>query len=271
MKTSCRGIVDSTTMELGTRANGSSAVSMAFSAEAYVENDAHYSEDSTTGTRAEKKEEEKMIALLQKIRQLEEENEELRKMCGGTHQAEENLHHFWPRLGWLLGLLLLQSISSVVLKSYHKVLELHPSIIYFLTMLVGAGGNVGGQSAVLVVRGLATNRRVSPQIIVGLQLAFFLGLATLARTFLQGVSFQTSLALTMAMWCIVVMGCTMGQAFPLMYQKMGIDPAHSSATIQVFMDIAGISLTCFIVWMMLESDGSEHVDHLVPDAAANLW
>ena len=36
-----------------------------------------------------------------------------------------------------------------------ELLKTHPSIIYFLTMLVGAGGNAGNQSSVRVIRGLA--------------------------------------------------------------------------------------------------------------------
>ena len=36
------------------------------------------------------------------------------------------------------------------------LLEEFPIIVYFLTMLVGAGGNAGNQAAVLVIRGLAT-------------------------------------------------------------------------------------------------------------------
>lgn len=243
-KTSCRdlGHEASTTLELGTR--GPSTVL------------------SETGesNNIELLGKNEHALLLDRIKQLEEENDQLRKMAAGVQPDEENLHKFWPRLGWLLGLLLLQSISSIILKSFHDVMQSHPSIVYFLTMLVGAGGNVGGQSAVLVVRGLATNRPVAPQIIVGMQLALFLGLATLCRTLLQGVAWRTSLALTTSMSLIVVMGCSMGQAFPLMYQKVGIDPAHSSATIQVFMDIAGISLTCIIVWLMLSHNPLEPVD-----------
>jgi Mg/Co/Ni transporter MgtE len=36
------------------------------------------------------------------------------------------------------------------------VLQRHTVIVFFLTMLVGAGGNAGNQAAVLVIRGLAT-------------------------------------------------------------------------------------------------------------------
>ena len=58
------------------------------------------------------------------------------------------------RRRWLLGLLVLQSTSSVVLDYYQDLLKHHLVITLFLTMLVGAGGNAGNQSAIKVIRGL---------------------------------------------------------------------------------------------------------------------
>lgn len=55
---------------------------------------------------------------------------------------------------WLLGLLMLQSMSSFVLDSYQQLLRDHLVVTLFLTMLVGAGGNAGNQSAIKVIRGL---------------------------------------------------------------------------------------------------------------------
>ena len=49
-----------------------------------------------------------------------------------------------------------QSVSSFILSSYSELLQQHTVVVMFLTMLVGAGGNAGNQSAVLVIRGLAT-------------------------------------------------------------------------------------------------------------------
>lgn len=60
----------------------------------------------------------------------------------------ESLNQFWPRARWLLGLLFLQSTSSFILKGFQSLIEKHPSIVFFLTMLVGAGGNAGSQSVV---------------------------------------------------------------------------------------------------------------------------
>jgi Mg/Co/Ni transporter MgtE len=55
---------------------------------------------------------------------------------------------------WLLGLLILQSTSSFVLDQYQQLLRDHLVVTLFLTMLVGAGGNAGNQSAIKVRRHL---------------------------------------------------------------------------------------------------------------------
>ena len=59
---------------------------------------------------------------------------------------------FWPvlldRAKWLVGLLVLQSCSSFILEENEALLQKHPVIVQFLTMLVGAGGNAGNQACV---------------------------------------------------------------------------------------------------------------------------
>ena len=47
----------------------------------------------------------------------------------------------WSRGRWLLGLLVLQSMSSFVLDGYQELLKEHLVVTLFLTMLVGAGGH----------------------------------------------------------------------------------------------------------------------------------
>ena len=42
----------------------------------------------------------------------------------------------------------MQSLSGFILAKNEALLENHPVIIFFLTMLVGAGGNAGNQASV---------------------------------------------------------------------------------------------------------------------------
>jgi len=52
------------------------------------------------------------------------------------------------RAYWLVGLLILQSLSGIILMRNEALLTNHPVIIYYLTMMVGAGGNAGNQASV---------------------------------------------------------------------------------------------------------------------------
>jgi hypothetical protein len=54
-------------------------------------------------------------------------------------------------------------MSSFVLDSYQQLLKDHLVVTLFLTMLVGAGGNAGNQSAIKVIRGLVSHPAYSLQ------------------------------------------------------------------------------------------------------------
>ena len=49
---------------------------------------------------------------------------------------------------WLVGLLVLQSMSSFIIQRNEDLLQKHLILVQFLTMLVGAGGNAGNQASV---------------------------------------------------------------------------------------------------------------------------
>ena len=83
----------------------------------------------------------------------------VRSVAALAAQALPSVHFVRPSSSccnrrWLLGLLVLQSMSSFVLDSYQELLRNHLVVTLFLTMLVGAGGNAGNQSAIKVIRGL---------------------------------------------------------------------------------------------------------------------
>ncbi|KAL7553855.1 hypothetical protein ACHAWF_017417 [Thalassiosira exigua] len=180
---------------------------------------------------------------------------------------------FRSRAYWLVGLLALQSCSGFILSRNELLLQDHPVIIYFLTMLVGAGGNAGNQASVRVIRGLDWNRAarrfpipalgtLNPQtqtrfLSRELRMAFALSAVLSIAGFLRATIFQTpfpeTLAITLALSMIVFSSICLGAVLPLLLQKAGVDPAHSSTTIQVVMDILGVVLTVLVSTMVLDS------------------
>ena len=59
---------------------------------------------------------------------------------------------------WLLMLMLFQSGSSFVLNHYEALVREHLVLTLFLTMLVGAGGNAGAQSAMQTLQQITADR-----------------------------------------------------------------------------------------------------------------
>ena len=168
---------------------------------------------------------------------------------------------------WLVGLLVLQSCSSFILAANEALLQRHPAIIYFLTMLVGAGGNAGNQASVRVIRGLALgtltpknqNAFLKKELITSCTLAVLLSTAGFIRALLFKVPLPETLAITLSLFSIVFFSIIFGASLPLLLKSLGIDPAHSSTSIQVIMDILGVVLTVVVSTLFLDSPFGEMV------------
>jgi len=189
-------------------------------------------------------------------------------------QSLVSLKHFVlsvsvERLSLLVMLLLLQSLSSVILNRFEGLLHSHVEVMLFLTMLVGAGGNAGNQSAVRVIRdlagvpkGIALPRRVVREFLlqealVGLVMSVLLGIVGFLRVvlFLGMSSFDSAFLLAsviaVSLILIVIHATVIGCSLPLILQKFGLDPAHAGPAVQVVMDILGVFITCTVASVML--------------------
>jgi hypothetical protein len=175
------------------------------------------------------------------------------------------------RAGWLIGLLFFQSCSSFIIAYNEQFLQTHMVIVQFLTMLVGAGGNAGNQSAVGVIRGLAIGKingntwkaYLTQEAKMALGLSFLIGLTGFIRAAMFRTPWGETIAITTSVSMIVVTSVAIGSTLPLAMKKVGIDPAHSSTTIQVIMDILGVLITVMVSSFVMsfamfqnEDDGS---------------
>eukprot|EP00435_Cladocopium_sp_Y103_P045234 s2742_g12.t4 len=171
------------------------------------------------------------------------------------YRVEESLHLFWPRCTWLVAMLLVQSLSSLILDSFSGLMQRHMSLAFFLTMLVGLGGNAGGQSVVLTVRRLALGNtvKVSEQFHVGLLLVLVMAPLAFVRALLQQTTWRESLAVGASAAVITVVATVVGTALPKLLWFFQVDPAHGAVGVQVLMDLAGIAIVCCLGYLFLES------------------
>lgn len=186
------------------------------------------------------------------------------ELDGDSCPIEPNLSFFAAlrdRAYWLVGLLAFQSCSGFILARNEALLQNHPVVVYFLTMLVGAGGNAGNQASVRVIRGLALgtldertqNQFLNREFKMALSLSAILSVAGFVRALAFRTPLPETIAVTTALSCIVFTSICLGALLPLLLKKLGVDPAHSSTSIQVIMDILGVLLTVAISQAVLDS------------------
>lgn len=181
----------------------------------------------------------------------------------GHNKEAPFVRNMIDRACWLIGLLIFQSGSSFILEYNEKILQTHPTIIYFLTMLVGAGGNAGNQATVRVIRELALGRLpdgaklvfVLREVLMALILCVIVGLFGFVRVYFLNttVTHDEAVTVTTALMLIVFISIVVGAMLPLSFQYIGLDPANSSTSIQVIMDISGVMITCFVATLLLDT------------------
>lgn len=177
---------------------------------------------------------------------------------------------FWrialSRLSWLAGLLVCQSLSSLVLEAYNDTIAAHPTVVFFLTMLVGAGGNAGNQASVRVIRALAVGdydqgTLVFTELKMALVLAAGLSVIGFTRVILDSGSPTDAIAITLSLFCIVFISVIIGALLPQLLDKLGAGASNAATAIQVVMDIIGVLLTCSICTVLLEKNASPLLIH----------
>ena len=185
------------------------------------------------------------------------------KPISPAYGGDDFLRESRIRATWLLGLLVLQSLSSFVLEANEALIREHLVVTLFLTMLVGAGGNSGAQSSVHVIRGLATGQFsctleafttvLQQQLRVGVLLGTALAAGGHARVYLtEGIPLD-AFAIACSLFMIVNVSVLVGTSLPFALAWRGVDPAHAGTTVQVIMDVSGVALTCAVCRLMLTS------------------
>lgn len=172
-----------------------------------------------------------------------------------TSEEVETLNKFWPRAGWLASMLLLQSISGIILSRFEVLVRKNTDLIFFLTMLVGLGGNTGGQSVLLTCRKLIQHEPIAvrDQLLTGLLIGMVLAPLSFLRGLASRSDIKTCITLATATLLIATVAVAVGTALPKLLRRMNADPGQAAAMIQVFMDILGIMITCSVGALILDT------------------
>ena len=96
------------------------------------------------------------------------------------------------------------------------------------------------------------NRLLAMELRAAVALSLLLGVAGLVRSLLSSqTSYAETFVITLALVAIVFVSIAAGASLPFVFHHFRLDPAHSSTSIQVFMDITGVLLLCSVASVML--------------------
>jgi len=154
------------------------------------------------------------------------------------------------RVVWLLVLLLANSGTAAVIASMDGVLKQVVVLAAFIPLLIGTGGNVGAQSSTVVIRGLSTQRMaglgpamaIVREAVAGALLGLLMMLVVVpwAGYVSQG-NWLVAWAAGLALVAITTLAATAGAALPLLFDRLGLDPALMSAPfIATATDVVGV-------------------------------
>lgn len=199
----------------------------------------------------------------------EEAEEDALHMAGTTTQ--ELLHQSaviataWVRLPWLGVALCCSLVSGFLLHVFEPTVEKAVIILSFIPVITAMGGNVGTQSATILIRGFATGKFhlasvptfLFKEIRVSLLMGMIYGVvAGLTATFiLSNMNIYLGLVVFFAMTAGMMTAAVLGVIAPTLLKRLNFDPAIASGPfVTTLNDIAGI-----IIYMLIATAFLEHL------------
>ncbi len=164
------------------------------------------------------------------------------------------------RVVWLFLLLLVNTVTASIIAGQEELLAEVAILAAFIPLLIDSGGNIGSQSATVIIRGLATGeitRKRAATIIlretgVGLLLGATLGLVVLVWAYFLGRNFEVAIVVMLTLAAISTLATTTGAVLPYIFRHLNIDPAMVSAPlITTVMDISGVFIFFLIANLLL--------------------
>jgi magnesium transporter len=174
----------------------------------------------------------------------QETTEDIEMMAGMTpsdkaYTDEGVVETFKKRIIWLLILMITATLTGGILASFESSLAAFPALVAFIPMLMGTGGNAGGQSSVAVIRSLALDEiefsdilrvawkeaRVAALSGAVMAIVCFLKVRFVDSLYTNGIDFVVALVVSLAIFSTVLLAKIVGSTLPMLAKKIGLDPA----------------------------------------------
>ncbi len=206
----------------------------------------------------------------------EETTEDIAKMSGAAPNEKPYLKTspftLWiNRLPWLMFLLLSATFTGLIISKNEKILSTGIYGILLtacMPMIMGTGGNAGGQASATIIRGIALNEiefkdslrviwkelRVSLLIGVSLSILCFGKILVLDGLIFntEGVTIISALVISLSMLVTIILSKLVGCMLPLIAKKLHLDPAVvANPFITTIIDILSLLIYCNLAITLL--------------------
>ncbi len=192
----------------------------------------------------------------------EETTEDFERMAGVMDDSDRDYldmsvwQHVKNRIPWLFLLMCSYVITGGIIARFEAVLSKVISLVAYMPMLMGTGGNSGSQSATLIIRGMSVDEidldDVFKVLLKELGVSLIIGIALSVINFIricyienQGV--MVALTVCISMLVIVIAAKLIGSMLPMLAKRIGIDPAlMATPTISSLTDMVSV-ITYFML------------------------
>jgi magnesium transporter len=166
----------------------------------------------------------------------------------------------WKRGFWLLILFFAALSTAFALKMYQSWLDSYAWLVLFIPLIISSGGNSGSQSSTLIISALATKDIelsdwgliVRREIVMGLLLGGIMGSIGYLCALFLAPTYTQALIIPITILCVVLCGTCMGSVLPLMFKRMGLDPAMmSNQFVAGLSDLLGILIYVNVALLFL--------------------
>ena len=169
----------------------------------------------------------------------------------------------WKRGIWLMILFFFALLTAFALERYESNLARWVWLVPFIPLVISSGGNTGSQSATLIITALSRGhiqledwlRIIVRELCMGLLLGAGLGMLGLAVSFFFAdvPNPRDALVLPLTLLFVVVAGTLTGSILPLVFERLGWDPAlMSNPFVAGIIDIVGIVIYMNVAIWLLE-------------------
>lgn len=177
------------------------------------------------------------------------------------------------RAGWLSILFFGEMLTATAMSVFQDEISRAIILTLFIPLIISSGGNSGSQAATLVIRALSLGEItirdwffvIRRELVSGLMLGSILGVIGFCKIMVLHFGLHAfsgddaqywyliAATVSLALMGIVLWGTLMGSMMPILMQRLGFDPAASSAPfVATMVDVTGLVVYFSVAAMVLQ-------------------